>query len=687
MLSILLEGKPEVCRKHSDCRWLACACAVLVFGLVAVNSAHAQCSLDSQCDDGNPCTEDQCICGIGGCPGECWNVSTCEDGLLCNGTSLCCTNPSGCGGTAFGACQPGTPLQCPPGEHCSEAEFGCVECENNSECDDGNQCTIDTCDLVMNECVHTNANQGTGCSDGSNCTQGDVCDGFGSCLGVDTCADLSTACQTGVCMGTNCQLVNRTNGSTCSDADPCTATGECQNGVCIGGPANGCVDLELRLPPGQGAYHVGDVVEVQLWAVANGCPAPPVGSDCISGEQAIQSITAVMSYDETIIALADPADIGSPNPEDPCNDVDPCNFDCGMPGLYYNWGSSLFPNTCDEGDDVNFPCSGIPDPDGDFAYTNLQQITCNGNPAPDVCVPPSGMFVTTFKFEAIAPNAGLTDPSPVNIDVCATNLRTQVAAGGGVSGLDVLGDRIPTSVITVECTDGSQCPFGVCTNGACSSCPPPVVEAEGPRYAAVTPAIGPPSVAIRVEGVDPSVAGVVGYLDGGGVLRSFVTPMAPGPGGWGTVHAHGSGQLCYEMPAGKLYNFYADCDPANPGTSLSEAVPVRLWKGGDADNSGLVDIGDAVRGVDGFRGRFHIEVDTCTTDEDCDCLGPGLNRCRGPHYWCDPGPGLCLWITIENVDNLSDIGCGPNGNISIRDIVETLNFFQGFPDACNPGCP
>lgn len=680
MLTSLLEGKPGAVHHFRACRVIACVAFMALGVSFTPQIVQAQtCSNDADCDDGNPCTDDQCPCSFD-CPAECWHISTCDDGQFCNGNELCCAIPGGCGGTPFGVCRPGEAVVCSGGQFCSNTLGTCVGCEFDAQCADNNDCTIESCNPSTHLCEQTNADLGSNCDDGDACTLNDTCVSGGICEGAELdCATSAPVCQFGRCVNGDCQFTPLSSG-TCNDGDVCTAVSSCQDGQCVGGDANGCVNLELKLPFGAPAYNVGDVVEVELWAKANGCPAPPPQSTCTIGTQDVLSVQAIVGYDPAVLALANPSVIGSPNPEDPCNDIDPCNVDCGFANLY-NWGSSLFPNTCGAGDPINEPCTGVPSPDGDFLYTSLAQITCNGGPAESACVSTAGLHVTTFKFVAVGATAGVSSSSPVVLEQCSLQSRTKITAGA-VSGLDVLGDRLSASV-DVGCSAGEQCPFGVCTDGVCSACPAPIVEAVGPRYVRVVPAPGPPEVALFVEGLDPDVACISGYLKSDGTLslltdlNPFETYLPPGPGGWDTVFAHDE-----SMPGGMTYSIRADCDSANPGTTMSEAVTAKTWRAGDTDNNTSVDITDAVRGVDGFVGRYLIiatDGEPCLNDLDC--------ATRRPHQSCDLPSGLCNWITIENVDTFGSATCQPNGQAEIVDILNTLQHFQGIPDECNPRCP
>lgn len=689
----VLEGKPE--RGARSRYGNIFALVAMSVGFVAFSSpqGYAQCTSDTQCNDNIACTTDICF----GQPGTCINVDNCDNGLLCDGQEVCCQTAGGCGAVPQGSCQPGDPFTCDPGEFCSEAAQGCVECETNSQCDDGFSCTTDVCDPVLG-CQHT-FNTGNSCNDGDACTTNDRCQVVGGqevCAGdpVD-CTAQAPPCHFGVCsQGTGqCQFFQRSDGTSCTPepVDHCFPSYECESGECVGVPAGGCVDLELRFPGGQTTYSVGDIIEVQLWAKANGCPATPPESGCPTGTMPISGLEGVFSYDETVLEMGDPAETGEPNPDDPCNAPFPCagsppsdcNLSCIRCGTsnQYNWGSSVFPNDCDPGAQINFPCTGFPDSDGDFYYACLKQLSCNGNPALPACVSTSGLWVTSFKLKAIAPTAGLSSGAPIAIESCITTAAGQkrtTVVGATVSGEDVTGALQSPRTVEIECTSGDQCPFGVCLNGACAACPPPTAIVEGSRYIGVIPAAGSPDCAIYIEGSSPDVACHGGYVQADGKLGVNPVYRAPGAGGWGesvvigsatfgAIHARG-----LEILGGQTYNVYADCDSANPGASLSPAVPVTLWRYGDTNANDAIGVDDVVRVIRGFSSLWYVS--TCTSDADCTDVRP--------YRTCDTDVGQCLQIRLENVDLTGDQTCMPNRSISLRDVVVTLAAFRNDPDDC-----
>ena len=133
---------------------------------------------------------------------------------------------------------------------------------------------------------------------------------------------------------------------------------------------------------------------------------------------------------------------------------------------------------------------------------------------------------------------------------------------------------------------------------------------------------------------------------------------------------------------GMTYAVQADCDPENPGVSLSDPVTATLWHFGDTNNTPTqphVEILDAVRVLDGFRGMYHTTFPAeCNTDQECDIVMP--------HQHCDLDVHKCRWIYLEEVDLYGSGDCKPNRVIEIIDAVYSLDGFRGRDDLCVP-CP
>ncbi len=702
MLTRWLEWKSGTKAMLDCCSGRGGAAVILGLLLAFPLSARAQqCySLhDPVCDDTNPCTED--ICFMGFPPYYCVHSSNCSDDQFCNGVEVCCTTSGGCGSVQWGQCVPGEDIPCPPGQYCSENLDDCVFCEFHSQCDDDNPCTEDTCDMSIG-CQYDEIT--VSCSDDNLCTtsdacrdvceggdhDGELCVGDGDCFGAipgecsgwacagypRDCNEEAPECYTGTCdpYTGDCNFSQQSDDTPCNDNNLCTPVDKCQDGVCVGGPVNGCVQMELRGPSG-GTYSVGDVIDFELFAWSDGCPPSEV---CGGSIQAVSGIEVALSWDPGILELADPQEIGEPNPEDPCDDPDSCNYDCGFPGQQYNWGSSLFPNDCDMGDGLNAPCEGIPGNDGNAKYLAFMHLQCDGSPALPACVQgfdSGGFKVTTFKFKAISPTKGVSGPTAVVMEDCISQTKTFVASGS-TTGDNVTGDLGDPAEIEIACVEGSDCPLDICEDGVCMSCPPPTIVTEGPRYFGVTPQEGPLEVAIRITGVDPDVSCVSGYVQADGKLGTLGDPvyLPPGAGGWGTAHVRGA-----DLMSGMTYAAQADCDPQHPGVSLSEPVSDKLWRWGDVDDNGVVEILDAVRILDGFRGMFHTIP--CDIDQDC------IDRPVPPYFTCDLDVHKCRWIYLENVDIYGSATCTPNRVIEIVDVTLCLDAFRGYADPCAVSCP
>ncbi|RLE21222.1 MAG: hypothetical protein DRJ50_09540 [Actinobacteria bacterium] len=132
------------------------------------------CVSDDDCNDGNPCTDDTCQAGT--C--QVWaNTGPCSDGDSCTQDDTCFEG--GCFGSLFD-CDDGdecTLDSCADGacENAYEPSSGC--CAEAVQCDDGNPCTVDSCETdgnCLNDPVPGCCASDLECSDGNPCTL-DVC--------------------------------------------------------------------------------------------------------------------------------------------------------------------------------------------------------------------------------------------------------------------------------------------------------------------------------------------------------------------------------------------------------------------------------------------------------------------------------------------------------------------------------
>ncbi|MFH1530640.1 MAG: hypothetical protein ABIK09_07890 [Pseudomonadota bacterium] len=205
------------------------------------------------CDDGNPCTDDSCVSGVG-CAFA-FNSVPCDDGLVCTVGDLCVSGT--CVGPEPKGCDDGDPCTddvCVPGLGCFSF-FNAASCDDGDacttgdhcqvgvctplgglDCDDGSDCTEDSCDPGAG-CV--NAALAGPCDDGDACTLGDQCYA-GDCVGgASLGCDDGDPCTQDVCnVLLGCLHGPAAGTPPCDDGDGCTTGDTCKAGVCT--PGAGC---------------------------------------------------------------------------------------------------------------------------------------------------------------------------------------------------------------------------------------------------------------------------------------------------------------------------------------------------------------------------------------------------------------------------------------------------------------
>jgi hypothetical protein len=422
-------------------------------------------------------------------------------------------------------------------------------------------------------------------------------------------------------------------------ATPGAANGPCgteQQACCLPGPVCDDLDLLSCLTAGGIAQGAGTACATVT------CPECIVDTDCDDGvpctTDACQETTGVCIY-TPFDALCDNGLF--------CDGPEVCDA-----GLGCQPGTAPCPGqACDEESDACSGCQGDEDCDDqndctdDACVGGTCEYTDNTAPCDD------GLFCTLTDACSEGSCLGSGDPCPDSF-------------------CDEDGNACVECLISADCTEGL-----FCVDGTCSDCPAPTVVAEGSRYFAVTPAEGLEQVGLYVKGVDPDVACIEGYVFSDGRLYEDLPYFQPsGPAGWGMVHVHGA-----QLVAGRTYEFRADCNPDAPGTNQSPPASATLWRWADVDDTGVVDILDVTRILDGFRGLFHTLP--CQSDADCSSVLP--------HYTCDLSVHRCLWITLQNVD-IVGAGyhqCSPEKLISITDATVCLDAFRGARDHCRVSCP
>ena len=411
------------------------------------------CEVDGDCDDGLPCTQDQCTamghCAAPVAPGYCLIQGACHDKGDSNPANAClgcrpgvkndgwspadgfacddgdpCTQGDHCQG---GACLSGAPDPCDDGnpcttDHCAPGS-GCVHapsalactdgdactlgdvcvdgaCVSGAalSCDDGNPCTEDTCDPATG-CVHVATD--ADCDDANGCTTDDHCDG-GQCVGSGPLdCDDGNPCTLDDCLEDGSCLHEAQDGAPCSDGDPCTMGDRCSGDVCVPGPAKSCDDSNPCTTASCDAQ--GTCVHEPQDASCDDGDACTVGEVCLAGE------CAGLSLD--------------------CDDGDPCTDDGCDPATGCTHAENAAP--CDDGDACTTGdacaggvCGGAPlDCDDDDPCTD------------DTCHPLLGC--------RHAPGTAPCDDG----DACTTD----DACAGGVCG------GTPT-----DCDDGDPCTEDTC---------------------------------------------------------------------------------------------------------------------------------------------------------------------------------------------------------------------------------
>ena len=199
--------------------------------------------ISDNCDDGDPCTDDNCD-PVGGCSHSVEGVdAACDDGDPCTASDIC---------QGDGTCAGSTP----------------------TDCDDDNDCTADSCDSDSG-CLHDGSGITTNCDDGNACTVGDFCrgDAAGTCAGIFI--DLMDCDDGNFCTVDTCdaQLGCVHDGSgiagACDDGDACTSGDTCAGdaaGSCVGGAATDCDDgnecTADACDPASGCLHDGSGIQV-----------------------------------------------------------------------------------------------------------------------------------------------------------------------------------------------------------------------------------------------------------------------------------------------------------------------------------------------------------------------------------------------------------------------------------------
>ena len=157
------------------------------------------CSDDTECDDGNSCTDDSCNESLQACISTPSAPGTDCEGGVCDGEGTCIIVPDLC-----------DDVVCAP---------------------TGEQCTANRCNSATGQCEVSEVADGTPCDAGD----GSCLDGV--CTPVDLCEDVvcedNNDCTDNVCEAGNCSYPAVADGTACDDG-----AGSCEAGVCVPGVAD-----------------------------------------------------------------------------------------------------------------------------------------------------------------------------------------------------------------------------------------------------------------------------------------------------------------------------------------------------------------------------------------------------------------------------------------------------------------
>ncbi len=484
------------------------------------------------CDDGNPCTNDSCVPGVG-CKFT-PNQAKCDDGNACSSVDQCSSGV--CTGVSWLDCSDGnacTDDSCVPGS-------GCVHASNVQPCDDGSQCTVnDACEAGQckpgkaqscddaNACTQDSCNALVGCvhvklsgpcDDFDPCTIGDVCNG-GICTGTQPLdCDDKNPCTSDTCIPlAGCSHDNNT--LACTDGNPCTTNDKCGLGKCMPGAALVCNDGNVctddscdpgsgcKFAPNEAACDDGNPCSSGDHCTAGKCQGTG-GLDCDDGNPCTTD-TCDLAGGCLNLPNTNPCDDGNLcTPKDVCKsatcigsgtlacaDGNPCTDDSCSPDK----GCQFVPNQaqCDDGN----ACT-LDDACTAGACKGGSALSCNdGNLCTtDSCDPAVGCLI-------VANNNPCTDGDVCTVDdacdkgVCKPGLPMPCDDGDFCNGTEVClakkgcqAGKPPTLDDGVACTvdacdsdlqvvthtpNHTVCPAGgLCTQGACDTLKGCVVQTK-----------------------------------------------------------------------------------------------------------------------------------------------------------------------------------------------------------------
>ncbi len=405
------------------------------------------------CDDGNPCTDDNCK-GADGCEQLPLESGECMDGDPCTVADHC----------EAGVCV-GQLVDCDDGNPCTEdwcnPAGGCAHGNSNEQCDDGDPCTVaDQCS--GGECTGTSVN--CDCQADDDCAgleDGNLCNGTLFCNleklpyqcqlkpGTEVTCPKPEPGPDAICLQPSCDpdtgacsLVPDHEGFPCEDGDKCTLGDTCADGTCTAGQAALCND--------------GNPCTTDSCAPAEGCTFVANADACSDGD---------------VCTLGDQCADGvcQPGAETlDCDDGNPCTTDTCDPATGCAHGHSN--EACEDGNVCTLGDQCV----GGLCTAGTQLLDCNdGNPCTvDSCNPVAGCVYTMSQAPCDDGNACTTGDHchlgeciasgalPCNDNNLCTDDSCEPA-----TGCQFIGNTLP-------CDDGNACTKNdQCSGGWCAGAP------------------------------------------------------------------------------------------------------------------------------------------------------------------------------------------------------------------------
>jgi hypothetical protein len=534
----------------------------------------------SPCDDTNPCTGSD-ACAAGHCVGV-------AGGCACKVDADCAEFV----GPGYDLCQ--GPLRCVQGT-CAPDPSGAVLCVDSAAGD----CLTEACDPTTGLCATVTRADGSDCESDEACAASGRCQ-RGQCEAVASDCDDGNACTADACAG-DAGCVHTPQVGACEDGDPCTTIDACAAGVCVGGPALACDDLEPCTVDSCDPQAGGCVFTARPdGSACQGADLCMVGGVCEAGVCGGAKPATCAAPGPCTVASCNPLTgcVAKSAPDGAaCDDGDPCT----QPGLCAGGACAALPVACKDGnpctidscDATSGGCVHVPaaeDAPCDPPSPCLASGTCQAGQ----CAGGEPVVCPALPCQLAACDEVTGACEIVSIDADGTACDAGPCTLGGVCADGVCAKGQP-----VDCDDGDACTLDVCdpATGGCHH--PPLSCPEPTGDACLDATCGPPGGCDAVTSklcLDGQVLLTTTFpCDGAalwtaapapGALSLTVGPSPPSPSPWDADCSLGIGLAA--PPAGP-WSASAGTEQLSGGGGASGQATVRvafveLW---DADSDAV----------------------------------------------------------------------------------------------------